>query len=47
MTIQSGTPSRHRRLTVRNAAKWVAFCILTVIGWLAYPINSDGGRYGW
>lgn len=28
------------------AAKWAAFAILTVVGWLAYPLDSDGGADG-
>ena len=32
---------------IKTTAAWVHFAFLTVFGWLAYPIDSNEGDYGW
>lgn len=46
MTVRRAYPLGGLPGSVRNTAKWAAFCILTVVGWMAYPIDSDGGADG-
>lgn len=35
------------RWHLKRGSKMVGFAILTLVGWLAYPIGTEGGGDGW